>query len=90
MLDAYAVRREGFSSEVEDLVMHFIVTCNDEVSVAADKSLTYREVLIASVAVLKVIGGNIIICSQKPQNYVGANAVLVTVGPRTVSQKPVF
>ena len=27
--------------EVEELVTHFIVTCNGEVSIGADKSVTY-------------------------------------------------
>ena len=45
----YAVGGEGSSSKVEELVTHFIVMCDDEASVAAAKSVTYREGLSAAV-----------------------------------------
>ena len=38
---AYAVRGEGLSIKVEDLVTHFVVTCDDEASADAAKSVTY-------------------------------------------------
>ena len=49
----YAVIGEGLSSEAEELVTHFLVTCNDKASVVAAKYLTYREVPIAAVTAFK-------------------------------------
>ena len=46
---AYALRGEGSSSEAEELVMHFFVTCDDEASVTAANSMTYEEELSAAV-----------------------------------------
>ena len=39
----YAVRAEGLLRDIQELVMHFIVTCDDEASVTAAKPVTYRE-----------------------------------------------
>ena len=41
--DAYAVRLEGLPSEVEDLVMHFILMCDNKASVTAARSVMYGE-----------------------------------------------
>ena len=46
---AYALIGEGSSSEAEELVMHFFVTCDDEASVTAANSMTYEEELSAAV-----------------------------------------
>ena len=48
---AYAVRGEGLSSEVEDLVMHSVVTCKHEASTTAAKSITHREGLSEAVTI---------------------------------------
>ena len=62
----YKVRGKGLSIEVEEIVTHFIVTCDDEASITEDKSMTYTKGLsIAVVFVLEVRGGNIITCAQK-------------------------
>ena len=45
------------SSEVEELVTHFITTCDDESSVAAAKSVTYGKELRAAVAFFLRLGG---------------------------------
>ena len=64
--DTYVVMGEGFSSEVEEIIMHFIVTSDDEASVAVDMFVAYREGLSTAVNfLLKVRGGNIIMCAQK-------------------------
>ena len=42
----YTVRGEVSLAEVEYTFTHFIVACDDKSSVAADKSVIYREVLI--------------------------------------------
>ena len=53
--NAYTVRGEGLLSEVEELVMNFIVTFNDKESVTAAKYVTYGEVMSITVALfLKV------------------------------------
>ena len=51
---AYAVRGEVLSIEVKEIVTHFIVTCNDDASVTADKSMTCGEVLRAAVAFFRL------------------------------------
>ena len=57
-LAAYAVRGKGSPSKVEELITYFVVTCNDEASVAEDKSGTYFEGLITAISfLLKVRGG---------------------------------
>ena len=43
------MREEGLSSDLEDLVTHFVVACNVKASATADKSMQYGEVLIAAV-----------------------------------------
>ena len=53
----YAVRGEGSLSDVEYLVIHFFVMCNEEASVAAVKSVTYEEGLIVSVKKNWRLGG---------------------------------
>ena len=40
---AYAGRREGLSSKVEELVMQFIVLCDYGASFDADKSVMYTK-----------------------------------------------
>ena len=39
---AYAVRREGLSGEVDDIVTYIIVTCNENTSVASTEHAIYR------------------------------------------------
>ena len=39
----YSVRGEGSSSKVEELVAHFIVTCDDDCYVTAGKSVMHVE-----------------------------------------------
>ena len=45
----YAVRGKGLLIKVQVIVTHFVVTCNDEASVDAAKSVTYREACYAAV-----------------------------------------
>ena len=52
-----AGRGGGLSREIQELVTHFVVTCNNEASVAAAKSATYVEVRRASVAFIWGLGG---------------------------------
>ena len=52
-------------SEVEYSVMHFVVTCDGEVSVTESKSVTYVEGLITSVALFLVVRGGYIITHTK-------------------------
>ena len=59
------VRGEGLSFKVEDLITHIIMTCNDDPSVSADKSVTYGKGLRATIIFLKVQRGNIVTCTQK-------------------------
>ena len=48
---AYAVRGEGLCIELEELVIaHFVVTCDDNSSVVAAKSVRYGEGLRSDVA----------------------------------------
>ena len=57
----YVVREKGIFREVEEIVTHFIVTCDDESSLAAPKSVSYIKGLRAAVAFfLKVKGVNIV------------------------------
>ena len=77
--------------EVQELFLHFVVTFDDNSSVAAANSVIHGEVRRASVALFfKVRRGNIILRAQKNKNYVAANNVPVTVVPHTVSQEHVF
>ena len=56
-------------AEVEELVMHLIMKCNDEPSVSAAKSVTYGKGLRETITfILKVSGGNIVTCTQR-HNY---------------------
>ena len=48
----YAGMEEVLFREVQELVNHFFVTCNDEASISADKSVTYREGQISAVTFL--------------------------------------
>ena len=49
----YVGRREVLSSEIEDFITHFIVTCDDKSSLAAAKSLMYEKGLRAAIAFFK-------------------------------------
>ena len=61
---AYAGRREGLSSKVEELVMQFIVLCDYGASFDADKSVMYTKWCGTAVTLaLKVREGNIITCT---------------------------
>ena len=53
----YTVRGKCLQSEVEKIITHFIVTCDDDYSVFAVKSVTYREGLRADIGFLKGYGG---------------------------------
>ena len=57
--DTYIVRGEGLFSKVdlEELVTHFVVKCNDEASIAAAKSMTYEEVLSTAINFFKWFEG---------------------------------
>ena len=46
---AYAVRGKGSSREAKELVTHFVVTRNNEAAVTAAKSVTFEEVLRATI-----------------------------------------
>ena len=53
-------------TEVEELIIHFIVICDEEYYMAASKSVTYGKGMIAAVNYfLKVRGGNIVMYIQK-------------------------
>ena len=47
------MRGEVLSRYVEKLTMNFVVTCDDEASITAAKSMTYGEELIVAVNFLK-------------------------------------
>ena len=88
---AYAVRGEGLPSKVEELVTQFIMTCNGDTYVSTAKSVTYGYVMREAVIfILKVRGGNIIMCAQKPLSSVDVSTVPVTIILRTVIQEPKF
>ena len=71
--------------------MHFVVICDNEVSIAAAKSVKYGEERRAVVALfLEVRGGNIITRAKKTRNSVAANTVLITIVPHTVRPEAVF
>ena len=57
--DTYTVRGEGLLSEldVEELVTHFVVTCNDEASISAAKSMTFEEGLSTDINFFKWFEG---------------------------------
>ena len=56
-------------SKVEEIVVIFVVLCDDKASVAAAKYVTYGEGCSISVThFLKFRGGNIITCAQKTEN----------------------
>ena len=58
---AYAVRLEVFFGKVGYLVAYIIVACNYETSIAADKRVTYRKGLQATVIfLLKVRRANVV------------------------------
>ena len=60
----------GLSSEVEELVTHFVVTCDDKAYIDADQSVTYGNLRGTAIAlVLRVRGGYIIMCSQKNTKF---------------------
>ena len=66
---AYVVRGKLFSCEVEKLITYFVMTCDDETSVSASQSMTYRKLLRTTIAFLLKVGGggrvNIVIYTQK-------------------------
>ena len=62
----YGVRGEGYMREVEELVMHLIMTYGYNHPVAEAKSVTYRKLLREAIAFLKKVrGGSIVIFPQK-------------------------
>ena len=48
---AYTGRGEGSFCEVQELVMHSVVACNDESAIAADKSVIYIEGLRSAITI---------------------------------------
>ena len=52
-------------SKVEELAVHFIMTCDDKSYMAAARSVPYEKGLRAAVTFLKVRRGNIVTCAQK-------------------------
>ena len=57
----YAVRGEGLSGKMDDLVTYIIVTCDDDTYVDASKGLTHRKGPQATIKfLLKVRGFNVI------------------------------
>ena len=54
----YLLMGEGFPSEVEELVTHFVLTCKDKAYVDAAQSVTYGNLRGTAIAlVLRVMGG---------------------------------
>ena len=45
----YTVRSEGLLYEEEEFGMHFVMTCDDELPVLADESVTHGKVLRATI-----------------------------------------
>ena len=67
--------------------MYLVMTCNYEISVAADEIMTHIKVLQSTVAFsLKVRGSNVITCKLKSRNSVAASTVTVAVVPCTLIQ----
>ena len=54
---AYTVRGEGLPSEVEELVIYFVVICDYEASIAAAQSMTYGEGCGAAVSFFLQVWG---------------------------------
>ena len=52
----YAVRGKGSLNEVKELIMHFVVICDDEASFTAAKSVMYGEGLIVAINVFGRLG----------------------------------
>ena len=85
----YVVIVVVFSGELEDLVMHSIMTYNYESSMDASKSMKYVKVLREYVAFyFQDRGVNTVTYAQKSQNYLAASTVPVTVVLHMVSQEP--
>ena len=62
---AYAVRGEGLSGKVDDLVTYLVVTCYDKTTVAAAGRRTHIKVLQATAAFsFKVEGAHGITCTH--------------------------
>ena len=58
VFSVYVLMGEGLPSEVEEIVTHFVRTCNEKACVDADQSVTYGNLLgIAIALVLRVRGG---------------------------------
>ena len=66
----YLLMGEGFPSEVEELVTHFVLTCKDKAYVDAAQSVTYGNLRGTSIALVsRVRGGYIIMRSQKNTKF---------------------
>ena len=66
---AYTVGVEVLLCEVEKLVMHLIMTFDDDPSVSADKSLVGRKGLISNMIFFRVRGGYIVTCTRKTTKF---------------------
>ena len=66
---AYTVGGEGLSSEVDDLITYLIVTCDDKTSVAADKRVTHRKGLHATVTFIMEVRDHIKIAKFRCGKY---------------------
>ena len=56
VFDAYTVRREGLSGELDYLVTYIIVTCNDDTSVATAELVTHRKGLQDKITFILKVG----------------------------------
>ena len=56
----YAVGGKVSSCKIEKPVTHFVMTCDDETYVSADKSVIYGKILRATITfILKFMGGKL-------------------------------
>ena len=63
-MSTYAVRGEGLSGKVDDIITNLIVVCNSETSAAVTERVMHRKCLQETVAfILKVRGVNVIMRS---------------------------
>ena len=70
--------------------MHLIMTCNDDTSVSAAKSVTHVRIMRANIVfIFKVRGGNIVTYAQKSLNSMADSNVPVTIVSLIFRQEPV-
>ena len=86
----YAVRLEGLSSQVYDLAIYLVVTCNGETYVAAAEPVTHRNFLQSTVAfILEVRGVKVITCTFKIAKFCCSDYCTGYRSNRTLIQEPV-